>query len=138
MGLPRLWGCERRLATGFPCRAGATAAICKHQAVPGCARLSMPPRTCTGRDAVASLQIIDISVFCAYMGAQMTWDLPLELSRQKIATRLEIEGWALLRHGANHDVFVKEGRPVAIVPRHRVLSIGVARSIAKAADWNER
>jgi predicted RNA binding protein YcfA (HicA-like mRNA interferase family) len=61
--------------------------------------------------------------------------LAIELNRQKIVSRLESEGWKLQRHGSNHDVYVKEGRPVAIVPRHRVLSAGVARSIAKAAGW---
>jgi mRNA interferase HicA len=62
----------------------------------------------------------------------------IELNRQKIVARLEREGWTLRRRGANHDVFVKEGQPVAIVPRHRELSVGVARSIAKAAGWRER
>ena len=64
--------------------------------------------------------------------------LAIEINRQKTVGRLESEGWTLYRHGANHDIYVKAGRPVAVVPRHRVLSIGVARSIAKSAGWSER
>jgi hypothetical protein len=38
--------------------------------------------------------------------------------------------------GARHDKFLHSDRaePI-IVPRHRTLSLGVARAIAKAAGW---
>jgi predicted RNA binding protein YcfA (HicA-like mRNA interferase family) len=61
--------------------------------------------------------------------------LRVETNRVKVAARLEREGWQC-RPGGAHDVYKhprKRGR--IIVPRHRVLSAGVARAIAKAAGW---
>ena len=59
-----------------------------------------------------------------------------ETNRAKVVARLEREGWEG-RHGGEHDVYKHLSRPgIRItVPRHRTLSIGVARSIAKAAGW---
>jgi mRNA interferase HicA len=60
----------------------------------------------------------------------------IETNKNRIVARLQREGWELVRHGAAHDVFRKQGRSEAIiVPRHRELSPGVARQIAKAAGW---
>lgn len=60
----------------------------------------------------------------------------VEADRAKIIRRLTREGWVLHRHGAAHDVYVRSPAPgVVIVPRHRTLSPGVARAIAKAAGW---
>lgn len=59
----------------------------------------------------------------------------LETSRGKIVSRLEREGWELARHGAGHDVYRHAAKGVVVVPRHRDLSPGVARTIAKAAGW---
>ncbi|MHB8530159.1 MAG: type II toxin-antitoxin system HicA family toxin [Caulobacteraceae bacterium] len=60
----------------------------------------------------------------------------METNTAKVVKRLLGEGWTLLRHGANHDVFAHPGRSWPIqVPRRRRLSPGVARSIAKAAGW---
>jgi mRNA interferase HicA len=59
----------------------------------------------------------------------------IETNRQKIIARLERDGWKLLRHGSQHGIFSKQGRPPVVVPRHRTLSPGVARTIAKAAEW---
>lgn len=61
--------------------------------------------------------------------------LHLETSRNKIVSRLLREGWELARHGGGHDVYRHARKGVVVVPRHRVLSPGVARSIAKAAGW---
>jgi mRNA interferase HicA len=62
---------------------------------------------------------------------------PAETNRVKVAARLGREGWELVRHGANHDVFRHPHKPgVIVLPRHRTLSPGVARSIAKAAEWS--
>ena len=60
---------------------------------------------------------------------------PLELHRQKVAARLEREGW-IARHGRD-DIYEHPERPgrATVVPRHRTLTPGVARSIAKIADW---
>jgi len=58
-----------------------------------------------------------------------------ETNRLKVTARLEREGWHC-RAGGAHDVYKhpqKRGR--IIVPRHRTLSPGVARAIAKAAGW---
>jgi mRNA interferase HicA len=59
----------------------------------------------------------------------------IETNRSKVVARLEREGW-VIRHGGDHDVFkhpARRGR--IVVARHRTLSIGVARVIAKAAGW---
>ena len=59
----------------------------------------------------------------------------LDTNRSAIVARLEREGW-VVRHGADHDVFKHPARRARIVvSRHRFLSIGVARAIAKAAGW---
>lgn len=58
-----------------------------------------------------------------------------ETDRAKVAARLVREGW-VIRHGSDHDVYKHPERPGRIVlPRHRTLSPGVARSVAKAAGW---
>jgi len=58
-----------------------------------------------------------------------------ETSRNKVAARLGREGWQA-RHGGDHDVYKHPTRPGRIIlPRHRTLSPGVAREIAKQAGW---
>lgn len=58
----------------------------------------------------------------------------IETNRNAIARRLEKEGWTNAG-GAKHDLFRRPGDRAITVPRHRVLSAGVARMIAKAAGW---
>lgn len=59
-----------------------------------------------------------------------------ETDRGKVVARLQREGWILARHGAEHDIYKSVPPLGAIsVPRHRALSAGVARQIAKAAGW---
>lgn len=61
----------------------------------------------------------------------------IETSRRAIIARLEREGW-VNRGGANHDVYVHEkSKSRVVVPRHRELKLGTARSIAFAAGWLE-
>lgn len=59
-----------------------------------------------------------------------------ETNTRKIIARLERDGWQLVG-GGKHDKYTHPERPgmAIIVPRHRELSPGVARSIAKAAGW---
>jgi hypothetical protein len=38
--------------------------------------------------------------------------------------------------GTKHDKYRKDGHPPIMVPRHRVVTPGVAQSIAKAAGWS--
>jgi predicted RNA binding protein YcfA (HicA-like mRNA interferase family) len=58
-----------------------------------------------------------------------------ETNRTQVAARLEREGW-VVRHGGDHDVYKHPSRQGRIVvPRHRTLSPGVARAIAKQAGW---
>ncbi len=59
-----------------------------------------------------------------------------ETNTRKVVERLKAEGWMDIG-GGDHDRFVhKDKSDVMIpVPRHRELSPGVARSIAKAAGW---
>jgi predicted RNA binding protein YcfA (HicA-like mRNA interferase family) len=60
----------------------------------------------------------------------------IETNRRKIIARLEREGWRKVG-GRKHDKFEHPGRSGVLitVPRHRQLSIGAARVIAKAAGW---
>jgi predicted RNA binding protein YcfA (HicA-like mRNA interferase family) len=59
----------------------------------------------------------------------------LETNRSRVAARLEREGW-VVRHGSNHDVYKHPSNPGRIVvARHRTLSVGVARVIARTAGW---
>jgi len=59
-----------------------------------------------------------------------------EISRSKIVARLESEGWVSER-GAKHDKFANPAKPGVkiMVPRHRTLTPGVARNIARTAGW---
>jgi predicted RNA binding protein YcfA (HicA-like mRNA interferase family) len=64
-------------------------------------------------------------------------DMPaIETNRTRIVQRLEREGWTLARHGSEHDIYRHPAKGVMVVPRHRTLSPGVARSIAKTAGWH--
>jgi predicted RNA binding protein YcfA (HicA-like mRNA interferase family) len=59
----------------------------------------------------------------------------MDTNRTRIIARLERDGW-INKGGGEHDKFRHPTKPgVVIVPRHRELSIGVARSIYKAAGW---
>lgn len=58
-----------------------------------------------------------------------------ETNRVIVVRRLLDEGWTN-EGGKNYDKFTKSEMTMPILlPRHRTLSIGVARSIAKAAGW---
>ena len=59
-----------------------------------------------------------------------------ETNTRKIIVRLGREGW-LKVHGGRHDKFEHPAHPdvTLIVPRHRELSPGVARDIARKAGW---
>jgi predicted RNA binding protein YcfA (HicA-like mRNA interferase family) len=60
-----------------------------------------------------------------------------ETKTRKIIARLEKEVW-LIEHGKEHDIFRHPNFPQLriVVPRHRELSPGVARDIAKKAGWS--
>ena len=59
----------------------------------------------------------------------------IETSRNRIIARLERDGWRARQVGG-HDVYKHPDRKGRIVvPRHRELSTGVAREIAKQARW---
>ena len=61
--------------------------------------------------------------------------LALETNRSKVAARLLREGWEV-RHGGDHDVYKHSTRSGRIIlPRHRTLSPGAARAVAKQARW---
>jgi predicted RNA binding protein YcfA (HicA-like mRNA interferase family) len=59
-----------------------------------------------------------------------------ETNTRKIVARLLGEGWQLT-HSGRHDKYEHPGKPdvTLIVPRHREVSPGVARDIAKKAGW---
>lgn len=60
----------------------------------------------------------------------------LETNTRKIVQRLERGGW-IVKDGGEHSIFKHADRPGVriVVPRHREVSIGVARSIARLAGW---
>jgi predicted RNA binding protein YcfA (HicA-like mRNA interferase family) len=61
--------------------------------------------------------------------------MAVETNRRKMVARLEREGWVSVG-GKRHEVFKhpeRSGR--VVVPRHREVSLFVAREIAKAAGW---
>lgn len=62
--------------------------------------------------------------------------MSIETETRKIIARLERKGWINVG-GAKHMKFEHNERPnmLIVVPRHKKQSIGVARSIAKAAEW---
>ncbi len=63
----------------------------------------------------------------------------MQLRTNEIIKRLEQEGWYLARHGRNHDIYKHPNFIESIsVPRHRTVSPGVARKIARTAGWTER
>lgn len=60
----------------------------------------------------------------------------VETNRRKIVARLEREGWIVARQDGGHDVFKHpERRGRVILPRHRTITPGTARQIAKEAGW---
>lgn len=59
----------------------------------------------------------------------------VETNRADVLERLMKDGWEIARHGSNHDVLKLAGKPIVVLPRHRTLSPGVARQIAKVAGW---
>jgi len=59
-----------------------------------------------------------------------------ETNTAKIMARLEREGWENVG-GSKHTKFRKRGVGTIMVPRHRVVTPGVAQSIAKAAGWEK-
>ncbi len=59
----------------------------------------------------------------------------VETNTRKVIARLEREIWRSLG-GASHDIFKHAEKPGRVViPRHKELSPGVGRSIAKIAGW---
>ncbi|MCD1266055.1 hypothetical protein B5M44_24930 [Shinella sumterensis] len=59
----------------------------------------------------------------------------METNTAKIIKRLKQDGWRLERHGGNHDVYRHPEKGDTQVPRHKEVTPGVARSIAKKAGW---
>ena len=59
-----------------------------------------------------------------------------EINTRKITARLIREGW-VKAPGSKHDKFDHANHPekTLIVPRHREVSPGVARDIAKKVGW---
>ena len=58
-----------------------------------------------------------------------------ELNTARIIKRLAGEGWTN-EGGSKHDAYRHPGKPgTIVVPRHRTLSPGVARAIARRAGW---
>lgn len=52
------------------------------------------------------------------------------MKTKKLIALLERNGWRFKRHGANHDIYVKDGERECIV-RHRETDEELARAIIK-------
>jgi len=62
----------------------------------------------------------------------------METKTEKIKHRLEQDGWSLTRHGSGHDIYRHPHiKGIITLPRHKTVSPGVARSIARKAGWPE-
>jgi len=60
----------------------------------------------------------------------------VDVDRRRIVVRLLQEGWMLIRHGSDHDIYRHpDRRHLVAVPRHRTLTPGTARSIVRQAGW---
>ena len=63
----------------------------------------------------------------------------METNRAQIKRWLESDGWFLARHGSAHDIYRHpEVEGILTLPRHRRVTAGVARSVARKAGWLER
>ncbi len=82
-------------------------------------------------------KLLDVNPFVRINLRIVSDEMPtIETNRNAILRRLGQEGWTLARHGGSHDLYAKPGADVLIsVPRHKTLSPGTARSIAKSAGW---
>ncbi len=62
----------------------------------------------------------------------------MQTKTEQIRRLLEKDGWYLACHGSGHDIYRHPGiRGIITLPRHRTVSHGVARSIARKAGWLE-
>ncbi|MYD37052.1 MAG: type II toxin-antitoxin system HicA family toxin [Dehalococcoidia bacterium] len=62
----------------------------------------------------------------------------METNRERIVRRLLREGWVLVRHGGNHDIYKNERTGALVpIPRHRNLTPGLARRIIRLNGWTE-
>ncbi|MGI6688332.1 MAG: type II toxin-antitoxin system HicA family toxin [Christensenellales bacterium] len=52
------------------------------------------------------------------------------MKRKDLEKRLSENGWTLKRHGANHDIWEKDGKQEA-VPRHNEISERLAQAIIR-------
>jgi predicted RNA binding protein YcfA (HicA-like mRNA interferase family) len=71
-------------------------------------------------------------LMCKYMHTMVA--MRHETNTAKIVARLTREGWENLG-GAKHAKFRKPDKSAMMVPRHRTVTPGVAKSIARAAGW---
>ena len=72
------------------------------------------------------------------MADRLDAQAPVAPDRPLIKRRLKQDGWVLLRHGTNHDVYRHPRiKGIITLPRHRTVTPGVARSIAGKAGWPE-
>ncbi len=54
------------------------------------------------------------------------------MKRADLINTLEINGWYLLRHGSNHDIYT-DGQRMETIPRHKEIKEYLAIQILKRA-----
>ena len=57
------------------------------------------------------------------------------MDRKKLIKLLEGSGFTLLRHGANHDIYIR-GEEQEAVPRHKDVNEILAKTIIKRRNLN--
>ena len=98
-----------------------------------CRQVSLPVRRV---DLCAFICVLRLDIrqvnaqLCAHGGLLMQH----ETNTGKIIARLLREGWQDVG-GKKHAKFRKGGHSPILVPRHKTVTPGVAKSIAKAAGW---
>lgn len=93
----------------------------------------MLPTSCTYLRNSLAAGNIDAYVYAHGSGAD---PVPkVETNTKRIIARLVAEGW-MVEGGSRHTKLGHPGRAEKImVPRHRTVSEGVARQVARAAGW---
>jgi predicted RNA binding protein YcfA (HicA-like mRNA interferase family) len=74
---------------------------------------------------------------CMYLHALRADLMQYETNTAKIIARLTKEGWKNVG-GTKHTKMAKDGHRNIMVPRHRHVTPGVAKGIAKDAGWKGR
>ena len=87
------------------------------------------------RDSISRIEIgtrfvsdFELKIFAEVLGVSVNWLLGMKT--KDLIELLERNGWKFKRHGANHDIYVKDGQRESVV-RHRETDEELAKAIIK-------